>query len=303
MNLNIYYQNVRGLNTKIGTFYSSASECQFEIICLTETWLSYGISSSELFSHSYNVLRCDRQFEPTGLSRGGGVLIATKSDIQFFSVDLSEFHINFPIIDIIGKKYFLQNTTFYIFTLYIPPNIIVQELEQFFEQFELFLCNLENVVIMGDFNVPHYITGDVDAKSQILRNFIEFLSFEQHNGVPNESGRILDLVLSKIRCHIFHDNVPLVTEDKHHPALFISLSLSTQHHNSFPVKLSHKCYNFKKANFPGLYNELFVTDWTFLTEFNSINLACDAFYTKFYAILDNHVPQYITKKKQISSMV
>ena len=125
---NIYYQNVRGLNTKVGSFYSSASECQFEIICLTETWLSYGISSSELFSHSYNVLRCDRQFEPTGLSRGGGVLIATNSDIQFFRDDLSEFHTNFSFIDIIGKKYFLQHTTFYIFTLYIPPYVIVQEL-------------------------------------------------------------------------------------------------------------------------------------------------------------------------------
>ena len=138
----------------------------------------------------------------------------------------------------------------------------------------------------------------MDAKSQLLRNFIEFLSLEQHNGVPNESGRIVDLVLSKIRCHIFHDNVPLVPEDKHHPALFISLSLSTQHHNSFPVKLSHKSYNFKKANFPGLYNELFVTNWTFLTEFNNINLACNAFYTKFYAILDSYVPQYTTKKNK-----
>lgn len=41
---------------------------------------------------------------------------------------------------------------------------------------------------------------------------------------------------------------------------------------------------------------MLVIDWSFLNEFRDVNLACHAFYTKLFEIVDAYVPQYITKK-------
>lgn len=110
--------------------------------------------------------------------------------------------------------------------------------------------------------------------------------------------RTLDLVLSKSHCRIFRDNSPLVTEDKHHPALLIHASTCANHFDNFPNKSSQKSYNFKRANFPALYSSILEADWSFLSEFQDVNLACDAFYIKLYTILDIHVPQYKNFKRK-----
>jgi hypothetical protein len=48
--LGIYYQNVRGLGIKQHEFYDSVCETNFDIICLSETWLN-----DQRYNHKYNV--------------------------------------------------------------------------------------------------------------------------------------------------------------------------------------------------------------------------------------------------------
>lgn len=234
------------------------------------------------------------------MTRGGGVLIAANSSLHISRVDCSVLRTNFPSIDVVGNKCLSCHITFYIFVLYIPPDITNLEFGQFFDEFELLLCNIQpdNVIILGDFNTPLFSSTSNDAKSYRIQNLLEFLSISQLNTIPNEYGKTLDLILSNCNCHIFHDNSPLVTEDKHHPALFITFSINKPTSNKFSIELSHRNYNFKKANYPALYNEILTTDWTFLTHFSDVNMACDALYAKFYSILDNHVPYFIPRNNK-----
>ena len=67
---------MRGLRTKIQETYNATSICNYDIIALSETWLSDDISSSELISNNYVVYRSDRNFESLSVSRGGGVLLS-----------------------------------------------------------------------------------------------------------------------------------------------------------------------------------------------------------------------------------
>lgn len=60
-NLRIYYQNVRGLRTKIDDFYLAVGEKEYDVIVLTETWLDECIFSSQLFGNNFSVFRTDRQ--------------------------------------------------------------------------------------------------------------------------------------------------------------------------------------------------------------------------------------------------
>ena len=65
-NLELYCQNVRGLNTEVDTFYPNAIANDFDVIALTETWLNEDVFSSDYFSPNYNVHR----FNKLGRGRG-----------------------------------------------------------------------------------------------------------------------------------------------------------------------------------------------------------------------------------------
>lgn len=58
--ISIYYQNVRGLRTKSHEFLSNILDCDYDVVCVTESWLNDGFYSSEYFDSRYDVFRCDR---------------------------------------------------------------------------------------------------------------------------------------------------------------------------------------------------------------------------------------------------
>ena len=69
------YLNIRSIVNKLSLFQSYVYSSDFDVICLTETWLSESVFDQEILPTNYNIYRKDRP------SRGGGVLIATKSTI------------------------------------------------------------------------------------------------------------------------------------------------------------------------------------------------------------------------------
>ena len=73
----VYYQNVRGLRTKLTEFSRKVALNDFSIILLTETWLTSDFSDAELGLSNY-----DRDVELTGKTRGGGTLIAIHKTLE-----------------------------------------------------------------------------------------------------------------------------------------------------------------------------------------------------------------------------
>lgn len=80
--ISIYYQNVRGLRTKSHEFLSSVLNCNYDIICITESWLNDSFYSCEFFDSRYEVFRCDRDPQASGSARGGGVLVAVRRELE-----------------------------------------------------------------------------------------------------------------------------------------------------------------------------------------------------------------------------
>lgn len=78
------YLNTRSLVNKLSIFQSYIYSSDFDVICLTETWLSESIFDQEILPINYNIYRKDRH------SGGGGVLIAIKDTfpVSVFSLNL-----------------------------------------------------------------------------------------------------------------------------------------------------------------------------------------------------------------------
>nr|CAI5824104.1 unnamed protein product [Callosobruchus analis] len=90
-------------------------------------------------------------------------------------------------------------------------------------------------------------------------------------------GRMLNLVVTDIDCEVLREPLSLVSEDAHHPSLSVVCNMNGAIYN----ELTATAYNFKKANFIGLYNALTYIDWSFLSKTDDINSMCYLFYQKF----------------------
>lgn len=90
--LQLYYQNVRGLNYKTDTFVAAISDCDYDIICLTETWLSDEVGSTEFFNTNYVVYRCDRKFGVVHATREWGVLLAVRPLFGVLRLDFTQIY-------------------------------------------------------------------------------------------------------------------------------------------------------------------------------------------------------------------
>lgn len=54
LQLQVYYQNVRGLRTKISEVYSSVLSDDYDIIDFTETWLTESFHDADIFVKTYS---------------------------------------------------------------------------------------------------------------------------------------------------------------------------------------------------------------------------------------------------------
>lgn len=210
---------MRGLRTKVVYFYNTVSSSNYNIIALTETWLSDDILSSELFSQDFCVFHSDRNLDKSGISRGGGILIAIRGiNTIYFLVDFSNILQAILSVDVIGVGIRLNSSQcLYIVNVYITPTIAFDAYNLFFNVLGSY--NFLHVVILGDFNTPNFGQNIIDKYAIVLNNFNLFLNIKQRSDVVNHQGRLLDLVLSNLDCQILRSNLPLVVEDSYHPAL------------------------------------------------------------------------------------
>ncbi|RZC40164.1 hypothetical protein BDFB_014095 [Asbolus verrucosus] len=146
------------------------------------------------------------------------------------------------------------------------------------------------------------LVDSTGTKVSELINFSHLLSFLQVNNVFNINGKILDfLFLRDCSTEVFRDVSLLVQEDLHPPSLFLSLTLSGYRFNNFPSSCKFKTYNFKRANFPKLYVDLLLVDWSFLEYFIDVQAACEIFYSKLYSIIDMHTHLFCVGSKNKST--
>jgi hypothetical protein len=78
-NLEIFYQNVRGLRTKSTEIFNIVCSLDYEIICLTETWPNESFSTHAFFPGTYTVYHSDR--DCLDKLQGGGVLTAVSDTV------------------------------------------------------------------------------------------------------------------------------------------------------------------------------------------------------------------------------
>lgn len=301
-NLDIFYQNARGLRTKPTEFFANVISSSFPVIVITETWLCNEIPSSDYFPSSYNTFRSDRVFSATK-QKGGGVLMAVDNSLR--SVRRSDIE---TVPESIWVEINLDRCEkLLIGSFYVPPSITPISFNEIISSIENVIAShrKHRIVVIGDFNTPgidwstlkysHYHQY-IENKCSLLLDFLAFNSLEQHNTIANPCGNILDLCISNNQpIEVSLSDVFLVRPDKFHPPIKLTLSLSGEK-QSFQNNINNSPrFAFKRGDYVGLHRDLSSIDWSMVTEETNVDDQVDKLTELILSSMRKFIPQYTPK--------
>lgn len=175
--LSIFYQNVRGLRTKLSLTRTTLPLEDYDIFAFTETNLDSSYFSSEIGFVKFSVHRCDRDLNYTNKKSGGGVLLAVHDRISSSLICKSSRGFEQIFVRVsIGNRYIFC-------VVYIPPNSPAAFFSSHFDELERLngLYPEDIFVLVGDYNLPELSWTDVSSlpSSSSFRSteFLDRISF------------------------------------------------------------------------------------------------------------------------------
>ncbi|XP_036322182.1 uncharacterized protein LOC118736201 [Rhagoletis pomonella] len=289
MDLSVYYQNVRGLRTKLSSFLAASSISEHDVICITESWLHPSIHDGEILDSTYTIYRKDRNSLLSGYERGGGVFIAVKRYIEAEVIPLVDDGIEQIFVRVMGN-----NWDTIIGCVYLPPHT-----------YETYVTHSSTIsfitdkfrnaklLVVGDFNLPS--SSPSNNCTNLLYDCYSSSGCKQCNCILNAQNNTLDLCFSDI--DISPNITPaLVPEDKYHPALAVELDFKPSlTPDASPI------YVFKKANYINLNAFFMRTNWVDLYKQETVDDKLDWLYHKIYEGVSQFVPVYSNKSRNFPS--
>lgn len=300
-NINILFQNYRGIRTKSREFFNKTSLLEYDIFCGVETWLPNSFVSSNYFPDCYEVYRHDRDYDNNTVDFGGGVITSVKKNgfkiKRRYDLETWKESVFLEISDSKQFKFLLGN-------LYVAPNADHLQFSSYCDFLENKLSTYgHKILIVGDFNahgvnwhlgttdnVDHYYAK---KRGEKLVQLSKSLGLYQLNNVQS-NNRLLDLVFTNF-CNIEVGKAsPVVSEDKYHSALEISLQRLALDLQS-TEQTSYRMYS--KGDYCGLYNFLKDEDWTEIYNLRDVDAAVNLFNGKINTAIETFIPVCSSRRK------
>ena len=197
--LKIWYQNVRGIKSKLISIERIINEIDPTIICMVETHLG---DEDEISIPGYKIERNDRNKD------GGGCLIAYKEEVKNLVTEITKKE-----TEAIWLKIGNRNAELKICTVYCPSeNQPKKNIQRVYEEMEEEIMKEEEkqrTVICGDFNAKIYVNeGEkIKGSGEIMKKFVKENNLEVTNmgdkcqgkwtRTEGEKKSIIDYVLTK----------------------------------------------------------------------------------------------------------
>ncbi|XP_058449264.1 uncharacterized protein LOC131429231 [Malaya genurostris] len=300
----VYYQNVRGLRTKIDELFLAVCDCNYDIIILTETGLDDRINSQQLFGNAFNVFRCDRSLANSVKSKFGGVLVAVSQKYASSVVQT----VNGRCLEQVCVCATVRDRKIFLCGVYIPPDksqqvgVIDEHISTVSE-----LCSKSSasdiVFVCGDFNQPRITWGHgsnvtqspslLPVASTTLIDGMDYLNLYQRNRHKNHLGRTLDLIFCSLESQLVVDRcvAPLLPVDLHHPPLAVSLPVDCESVScDTQLIVESMPLNYRKIDFTAFQAYLQDVNWSVLYEIDNVNEMSSLFCDILFQWLSSNLP-------------
>nr|CAH7727233.1 unnamed protein product [Callosobruchus chinensis] len=184
--LSIAFLNVRSLVPHFANFKTFLENQDFDIVGVSETWLSANVPSDLISIDNYTFIRRDRN------GRGGGVGMYVRNTLNF-SLILSES--NFLLEELWVEVKF-NNLTYIIGSLYRPPRGDINDFVDYFEERLSQFIDVE-IIFGGDLNVN--LLDEFKGEVTLFNNCVDAFELKQIIQEPTRIGNctmtLLDIIV------------------------------------------------------------------------------------------------------------
>ena len=291
--------NARSLRNKMEEVESFLQSTSYDIINVTETWLTQQDTVNAGFD-GYQIFRRDR---PSG--RGGGVLAAIipelspkrradleKDDIEMLCVDIaSRFHVKWLLC-----------------ILYRPPNAPADfwdHLQTAVDDLQVASADYHGIILTGDFNVnwAHQQLPIVQHLERITSSMdLSQMVDDVTRRSPDNprTGTIIDLLFTN-RPHLVLDvctQANPVTSDHH--AICFKVKLKKM---SPPKQILRDYLQYNKADTEHFNNILYYAPWDLFMDTDNIDNSWDGFMDIFDAAVRDCIPRKKSRNNRLSPWI
>lgn len=272
--------NVRSIVPHFNEFKDLVYE-KFDVIGVTETWLSQNITNNAITLNGYNLFRRDRS------TAGGGVGVYLKNHIKAKVID--ELPVNVVNTEQLWLSVEISKRTFALAIIYRPPS---QSLADFLEHFEncihYIAPKFDDLIFMGDFNIN--ALEDNSSAYIRLQNVLESYGLIQLVHEPTRYGLNKATAIDLVICS---DNIivnNLLVEDASTVAdhCLVSFEILVEYPNTKPHLITFRDYNkFDRELF---LNDLENSSLDQIFNANNIDDKVNCFNTILLNTFDKHAP-------------
>lgn len=297
------------MRTKSHSFLQNVLSNDFDVICITESWLNDNFHNSEYFDDRYELFRCDRDAAVSGHERGGGAMIAVRRSLcPWHRTDMrapppaDEVWVSLQLRASSERLAARSQHSIHIICTYIVQGTTHESLlTSFYDRIIEFISDHPDdlFIILGDFNVRFGVWSfNIENNSMELQastdklvchtaDFMNMSLLSQYNNQFNVNNRLLDLVFSNKSCQVSSCSSPLVPEDVHHKSLELIMSVNVVNSLKLPII---KKKQFHKADYTSIKHVLKSINWQDI--FRSMN-DVESKVSYFYSIIDDIISRYV----------
>ena len=277
--LNVCLVNARSLRNKFLDLAALAYFEEYDIIGVTESWINTEGRDylAEYNLKGYSLFSCERSQRV-----GGGVILYIKSHLH-------PQEISKPNIENIDTKYVQIRSgsdKLILGLVYRPPSQTQIIDSILFEQISD-ICNVNNAVILGDFNLPVTEWGGIlnsHSGHELYSSILES-SLYQHVHDPTRGQNILDIILSTNETQVSRVDIGPEFSNSDHKTISFNINWNTIQQSSNYEKVP----DFQRADFEKLRRILSNIDWSEIFRIENLEVA----WNRFLDILNNAISECV----------
>lgn len=287
----VAHVNIRSLNSGFSLFTDIVREHSFDLIGVSETWLSRDYPSEYVAINNYQLVRADR---PT---RGGGLGVYIKNGFKYkmyhknnsFESGLEQLWLKVKV----KKKYSIG-----LCVVYKQPNVNLNCLDDFYEVLERIYTEVDSIIIIGDININ--LLNEKSNDSIYFKNILVNFNLNQ---MVTEPTRITENSESLIDIICVSDNLLVKSCENiemHNVTDHMLTSCNIIVREDFPDDGKKYFRNFNNLDYANFGNEAIELNWNEIYIKNDINHKINLLNENINYLFDKYVPlvEYNPNKKK-----
>ena len=282
----VVHYNVQSLVNKIGILETELSN--FDVICITESWLHDAISDGEIKMEEYTVFRRDR----VGDSHGG-VCVYVKNNLHVRRRN----DIEIQNLECVWIEITTHNKKVLIGTFYRPPNSPNDTMAHIENSVGLAVdTNIQDILILGDFNLD--ILKQLPSRK--INNVCQYFGLDQLISEPTHftetSSSVIDLIFTSNKNNVFLSGIgdPFLHQNmRYHCPVYCVFNFEKCNSGVF----TRNIWLYDRGNYEDLTIELNETNWNNLKNDN-INIYAQNITDTIISAAKRHVPNKNIKVRQ-----